>query len=138
MKISLKLEYAFRALAQLGRLYGSGQLAHIEALATIEKIPQNYLVQILNELRTGGLLVSRRGKQGGYALAKPPSEMTLFAIVAVIDPDMIDAKPSLLGESGPQVSAVWSSIGKQVMQSLQKTTLTALIVKYNSSGMYDI
>ena len=70
MKLSHKLEYACRVLAQLGLTYGQGKLAHIETLASAEAIPANYLVQILNELRGAGLIVSKRGKQGGYALAR--------------------------------------------------------------------
>ncbi|MDR2982660.1 MAG: Rrf2 family transcriptional regulator [Puniceicoccales bacterium] len=138
MKISLKLEYACRVLAQLGRLYGGSQLAHIEELAKIEAVPQNYLVQILNELRTGGLLHSRRGKQGGYTLAKPPTEISLHEIVSIVDPDALASKPSLSGQSGPQVSEVWSGISKKIADLLKKTTLASLIVKYNSSAMYEI
>ena len=59
MKISRKLEYACRVLAQLGRHQGQGSLVHIDCLAQAESIPSNYLVQILNELRTKGLITSK-------------------------------------------------------------------------------
>ena len=65
MKLSHKLEYACRVLAQLARTHGQEKLAHIDELAEAEKIPANYLVQILNELRNAGLIISKRGKQGG-------------------------------------------------------------------------
>ncbi|MDR2845184.1 MAG: Rrf2 family transcriptional regulator [Puniceicoccales bacterium] len=138
MKISLKLEYACRVLAQLGRLYGGGQLAHIEELAKIEAVPQNYLVQILNELRTGGLLVSRRGKQGGYSLSKKPTDISLLAIVSIIDPDLTESKVSLKGQSGTQVSEVWSELSARFKKALQKTTLASLISRYDAGAMYDI
>lgn len=138
MKISLKLEYACRVLAQLGRLYGGGQLAHIEELAKLEAVPQNYLVQILNELRMGGLLHSRRGKQGGYTLARPPTEITLHAIVAIIDPDLLESKLSLRGQSGTQVAEVWAEISEKFKKTLLKATLAALISRYDASAMYDI
>ena len=70
MKLSVKVDYACRVLAQLARTYGTDELAHIEELAQVEAVPANYLVQILSELRNGGLILSRRGKQGGYALAR--------------------------------------------------------------------
>lgn len=138
MKISLKLEYAFRVLAQLGRLYGGNQLAHIEELAKIEAVPQNYLVQILNQLREGGLLHSRRGKQGGYCLVKPPAEITLFAIVSVIDPDLIEANVSRKGQSGAQVAEVWHELTDRFKRVLTKTSLAALIPHYDASTLYDI
>ena len=47
VKLSHKLEYACRVLAQLARTQGQNRLAHIDALAEAEKIPANYLVQIL-------------------------------------------------------------------------------------------
>ncbi|MDR2862712.1 MAG: Rrf2 family transcriptional regulator [Puniceicoccales bacterium] len=138
MKISLKLEYACRVLAQMGRLYGGGQLAHIEELAKIEAVPQNYLVQILNELRTGGLLLSRRGKQGGYTLAKPPTEISLHSIVTIIDPDLLESKVSLKGQSGTQVAEVWADISSKFKKALQKATLASLISRYNAAALYDI
>ena len=81
LKLSLKVEYACRVLAQLSRSYGSRSFSRIDELAELEEIPANYLVQILNDLRNGGLIISRRGKLGGYRLAKPPAQITLFDIV---------------------------------------------------------
>ena len=60
VKLSHKLEYACRVLAQLARTHGQEKLAHIDELAEAEKIPANYLVQILNELRNAGTRSSRR------------------------------------------------------------------------------
>lgn len=64
MKASLKLEYSLRVLAQLARRNKGNTVTRIEELAKLEAIPQNYLVQLLNELREGGLVDSRRGKAG--------------------------------------------------------------------------
>ncbi|MDR1497041.1 MAG: Rrf2 family transcriptional regulator [Puniceicoccales bacterium] len=138
MKISLKLEYACRVMAQISRTYGSGKLAHIEELSIIEAIPQNYLVQILNDLRTGGLLLSRRGKQGGYKLAKPPADISLHAVVTAIDPELLSSKVSLHGQSGAIVSEVWNDLSNKLKKNLQKTSLASLIPRYNAGMMYDI
>ena len=43
-----------------------------------------WLAQILGELRNGGLVQSRRGKQGGYLLGRPPEEISFFEIIALI------------------------------------------------------
>ena len=64
MKLSLKVEYACRVLSQLALNYQEGVLTHIDELAQAEDVPKNYLVQIMSELRNGGLIISRRGKQG--------------------------------------------------------------------------
>ncbi|MDR2513147.1 MAG: Rrf2 family transcriptional regulator [Puniceicoccales bacterium] len=138
MKLSRKLEYACRVLAQLGRFYGGGQLAHIEDLARLEAVPQNYLVQILNELRMGGLLDSRRGKQGGYMLAKAPAEISLRDIVDIIEPGMLSPATNPEGQSGAQISEVWNSIGKKLRKDLQQTSLAIMIPRYNAGALYDI
>lgn len=94
MKLSVKVDYAGRVLSQLARTYGSDELAHIEDLANAEAMPANYLVQILSELRKGGLILSKRGKQSGYALARDPEEVTLYDIVRLIEGDVLELNGS--------------------------------------------
>jgi len=90
VKISVKTAYACRVLAQIARLHGTGELAHVEALAKLEAVPPNYLAQILSELRDGGLITSRRGKTGGYALARSPEDISLFDIVTLVEGDVLE------------------------------------------------
>ena len=137
MKISRKLEYACRVLAQLGRHQGQGSLVHIDCLAQAESIPSNYLVQSLNELRTKGLISSKRGKQGGYALAKTPEQITLLAIVEAVDSELLKASYESVGESGSKVSETWDGVRLKLVDSLSKITLDSIIEK-NDSKMYYI
>lgn len=127
VKLSLKVEYACRVLAQLGRYYGQEQWVHIDDLAQAESIPANYLVQILNELRNGGLIQSRRGKQGGYALAKAPKDIALNCIVRVVDAEMLSSNVSEDGQSGPTVAQVWKDIAKTFLAETQEYTLEDLM-----------
>jgi len=94
----------------MARLYGTEALAHIEELARIEAVPANYLVQILTELRNGGLIMSRRGKQGGYALARPPAEISLYDIVKVIEGDLLELNTASEGQSGRRVTQIWREV----------------------------
>ena len=107
----------------MGRTYGTDTLAHIESLARLEAVPSNYLVQILNDLRNSGLIQSKRGKQGGYALASAPESITLRDIIRAIDPEMIDAHPSASGESGPGVEAVWPGLSQAFDDAAIRATL---------------
>jgi len=137
VKLSLKVEYACRVLAQLARTYGSKPFSHIEELAQQEEIPANYLVQILNELRGGGLIHSRRGKQGGYSLARDPSEITLFDIVTVIDGELLALNLKPGGHSGKRVNQIWV----EVVASLEKKTRSYTLESFmpeESEGMYYI
>lgn len=137
MKLSVKVEYACRVLAQLSRSYGSGELAHIEKLAEAEAVPANYLVQILSELRMGGLIVSRRGKQGGYALARAPETVSLYEIVTVIDGGFFEIGSSPAGQSGRRVQEVWNELRNVIEERARACTLDMLAVR-NTEGMYYI
>ncbi len=127
MKLSLKTEYACRVLVQLAKRHGNGTLAHIEELATAEAVPANYLVQILNELRNGGLIISRRGKQGGYALARGAAEITLHDIIQVVDAELLESTFSHGGESGPGVAAVWTEVAQTLEDKLKRYTLESMM-----------
>ncbi len=127
MKISLKTEYACRVLAQLGKVYDRQELSHIEALAEAEEIPANYLVQILNDLRNAGLIISRRGKQGGYLLAKAPGEITLLHIIRAVDGDVLEMSAKPAGQSGKKVAAVWQDVAEMLESKTHSVSLEAMI-----------
>jgi Rrf2 family protein len=137
VKLSVKVDYACRVLAQLARHYGSGELAHIEKLAKTEAVPANYLVQILSELRAGGLIVSRRGKQGGYALARAPESITLLEIVTLIDGGMLEIAPAAAGFSARRVSIVWQELRQALEDKARAITLDQLMVR-SAEEMYYI
>ena len=126
MKASLKLEYSLRVLSQLARRHRGTAVTRIEELARLEDIPANYLVQLLNELREGGLVVSKRGKTGGYRLAKSAEEITLKQVLAVVEPELVETKITLKGASGPQVAALWREISKRFDRSLNGFTIAQL------------
>lgn len=136
VKLSVKVEYACRVLAQLARVCNNQELSHIETLAAAEQIPANYLAQILAELRSGGLITSRRGKLGGYALARAPGEVTLFDIVKVIDGELLEMNLSEDGESGGVVRRAWNEVQEAMSGQLKKITLESMIA--GGEGMYYI
>jgi Rrf2 family protein len=80
MILSKKTRYAIVALTRLARDYGKGPL-QIREIAEDEKIPQNFLENILLELRKLGILGSKLGKSGGYFLLKKPEEVNLAEII---------------------------------------------------------
>ena len=137
MKLSHKLEYACRVLAQLSRTFGQDKLAHIDDLAEAEQVPANYLVQILNELRNAGIIVSKRGKQGGYALARAPERIRLDEIVTAVDGELLERNFSEKGHSGERVSSIWKEIGVDFEKKISSYTLEAFVVE-DSPDMYYI
>lgn len=138
MKLSVKVEYACRVLVQLARTYGQSELAHIDELAAAEKIPANYLAQILTDLRNGGLIVSRRGKQGGYALARKPEAITVFDIIKTIDGELLSINPGSEGQSSRAVRQVWEEIGRVLEARTREYTLESLLSRDGEEAMYYI
>jgi Rrf2 family protein len=86
MKLSKRGEYALRSLINLGIAAEVGRsLVQVSELAENEQLPVKFLEQILQALKEAGLIVSARGKFGGYRLAKKPKEITIGQVVRLID-----------------------------------------------------
>src|SRR5262245_20264151 len=85
MKVSAKTEYACLAMLELAAHYGSGEPVRIRAIADEHGIPSRFLVQILLQLKGAGFVASTRGASGGYQLVKPPEEISLGEVMAVIE-----------------------------------------------------
>ena len=82
--ISKKSKYALRALCELARRYHEGPVL-IAELSERRRIPKKFLELILLELRNQGILGSKKGKGGGYFLARPPRTITLGEIIRSLD-----------------------------------------------------
>ena len=86
MKISKRGEYALRALIDFGIAHELGRpLLKINELVAKERLPVKFLEQILTQLREAGYIGTKRGKAGGYLLAKPAREISLGKVIRLID-----------------------------------------------------
>ncbi|HZV33625.1 MAG TPA: Rrf2 family transcriptional regulator [Verrucomicrobiae bacterium] len=84
MKLSLRGEYALRALVVLG-LNDGREVLRIQTISAQQNIPKRFLEQILNDLKVAGIVESRRGMAGGYRLSKPPDQITLATVIRQIE-----------------------------------------------------
>ena len=96
VKLSVKSDYAARAVLGLARSFIAGSARKVEELAAEQGIPANYLVQILIELKSKQLVRSVRGKDGGYLLARPPGRITLGDVLRAMHGEVLD--PPALGD----------------------------------------
>ena len=86
MKISVRGEYALRALLVLGRDYQEDDsVVRIQSVSEQQNIPKRFLEQILNDLKAGGFVESKRGVAGGYRLRRAPERITLAEIIRHIE-----------------------------------------------------
>jgi Rrf2 family cysteine metabolism transcriptional repressor len=128
MRLPLKTEYACQVLAQLASRHAAGEVRQVEELAAAERLSPNYLVQILTTLRQAGLVISRRGKNGGYLLARPPGEITLGEIASAMEGgSLIESSPGNGGVSAERVHAAWVRVNEAMMRSCGEIPLTELI-----------
>jgi Rrf2 family cysteine metabolism transcriptional repressor len=84
MKLSTRTEYALLAMAQLARSE-PGVYLRASDISGARRIPHKYLEQILLSLKQARLLRSRKGRQGGYRLARPAKDISLAEIVRRLD-----------------------------------------------------
>ena len=82
--ISKKSKYGLRALFELARRYDQGPVL-IADLAQHQRIPKKFLELILLELRNKGILGSKKGKGGGYFLARVPSTISIGEVIRALD-----------------------------------------------------
>ena len=117
MILSVKSDYAARAVLGLSRHFPGGAAVRVEHLAGEQAVPSNYLVQILLELKAQGIVRSVRGKDGGYLLARAPSRITLGDVLRAVQGSVFNT-PALSDGSCPlELQRAW--------QRLQKTMETA-------------
>ena len=130
MKISVKVDYACRVMAELARLHSSGELAQIE------QVPASVLAQILGKLRTHGLIVSRRGSQGGFTLARAPEEISLYDILVAVEGECLHLSGNVAGRSGRRMKQIWDEIGATLVKKTKSYTLNQLATKHQAEMYY--
>lgn len=125
MYISAKVEYAMRALCGLSDTKRSMTSAD---LAAQQKLPEKYLESILNELRRANLVISQRGRDGGYRLSRPASEIRLADVIRPLDGPLAEIRglrPEAATYEGAaeNLQAVWVAVRSSLRSVLEKTTI---------------
>jgi Rrf2 family protein len=130
MRVSAKVDYALRALAELAAS-PAGQVK-AERLATAQEIPPKFLENILLELRRAEIVSSQRGAEGGYRLAKPPAEISLADVIRAVEGPIATvrgARPEDVEYSGAAVGLrdVWIDLRASMRGVLEETSLADLV-----------
>jgi len=134
VKLSLRGEYALRALVVLGMNAGKDVL-RIQAISDQQNIPKRFLEQILNELKVAGILESRRGITGGYRLRLPPEKITLAEVIRLIEGPLAPVscvsekfyeKCSCPDESKCGIRSVMKDVREAIVKVLEQVTVAQL------------
>ena len=85
MKVGSRGDYGLRALVFLASVADRGEPVQVHTIAQRQKIPEDYLRQLLVNLRLAGLVRSVRGPHGGYLLAKAPVDISMGEVLDVLE-----------------------------------------------------
>jgi Rrf2 family protein len=139
VKLSVKSDYAARAVLGLARHYPNGSARRVEELAAEQGVPANYLIQILIELKAKQIVKSQRGKEGGYLLARAPAEITLGDILRAIHGHVFEAPGLTNSRSGPELRSAWAKLRSALEAAADGITFQQLIDEGHERGkMYYI
>jgi Rrf2 family cysteine metabolism transcriptional repressor len=131
VRLNTKMRYGTRALLELALDYNQGPVS-LSLIAARQELSEKYLEALLGQLRAAGLVQSQRGAQGGYLLAKPPSETTLRAIYDVLEgPEPFvqcsEDSTSCHRWADCVTRQVWAKMNAASMQVLETITLADLV-----------
>jgi Rrf2 family protein len=127
VKLSVKSDYAARAVLGLARHFPTGSALRVEDLASEQGVPANYLVQILIELKAKGIARSVRGKEGGYLLARLPAEITLGDILRAVHGEVFDTPALSDPDCAAELRNAWRQLKTDVEAAADKITFQQLL-----------
>ena len=131
MKLSTRGRYGVRLMLDLALRYGEGPIL-LKDIAERQGISEKYLWQLINPLKTTGLVNSLRGAHGGYVLGKAPESISVKEILQILEGslclvDCVD-DPSFCERSSSCIARdVWREASKNLRQTLENTTLAAMV-----------
>jgi len=129
MRISARTDYALRVLLELAADSATPQTC--EGVAVKQDIPYRYLKSIVSDLRKAGLVVSQRGSDGGYWIARDPAEISVAQVVTAVDGSVLTVRGELLESlvytgSAEHLGELWAQLGDFV-DALFATSIAQLM-----------
>jgi Rrf2 family protein len=122
LRISAKVDYAVRAMAEIAR--GAGKPVKANEIAGRQDIPARFLGAVLTQLRRAGLVESRRGGDGGYWLARAGDQICVADVIEAIDGKVVDIRA--LSDPGSETQAMWAATAEGVTSLLTTYTIANL------------
>ena len=134
MKISTKGRYGLRLMTDLAVYHDQG-LIPLKEIAARQEISEKYLEQIMMQLNRSGLVRSVRGAQGGYMLAKTPEDITVGAVLRVLEGSLcpvacVDGAGDCPRMARCATIGVWTRLKEAVESVVDHTTLADLAEEF--------
>jgi Rrf2 family protein len=137
MKLTLRGEYALRAMVVLGLSFDprGRSVVRIQSISEQQNVPKRFLEQILNELKSAGIVESRRGLVGGYRLKAPPDRITLAEVIRHVEGPLAPVrcvserfyrKCSCPDEAKCGIRSIMKEVREAIVGILEKVTVAQL------------
>jgi Rrf2 family protein len=131
MRLTVKADYAIRALAELAARAPDGTPMTAEEISEAQGIPHRFLLGIMSELRRDHLVVSHRGVKGGYLLGQAPGDITLADVIRSVEGPLAeigDERPGEISYVGAAavLADVWVAVRASLRSVLEEVTLANL------------
>ncbi len=134
LRLSTKVQYGVRAMFEIAKDYKSGPIT-IKEISKRQGVSISYLEQLLNKLRKGGLISSRKGPGGGYTLSKKPADISIGEILSILEGPIaitqcLETDPKSTSCSrvdGCVARLLWKSLGEKISGFLTTITLKDLL-----------
>jgi len=130
VQISAKTDYAIRALLSLAAR--EPELTKVDAVVSEQGLPRKFIEAILGDLRRAGLVRSQRGAEGGYALNRPASNITLGAVIRAVDGPLAEVRGMRAHETtyanvAEHLPEVWVAVRAALRGVLDETSIADVL-----------
>jgi len=132
MRISAKGRYALAAVTYMAQQYDNGEYITIISISEKLGISKIYLEQVFSLLKKAKLVLSSKGAQGGYQLARTPDEITVLDVLTAVEVSLFEKTQETVTEKAPEIDkalrlSVFEILDQNVRKTLGGITLTDLI-----------
>ncbi|MDR0197145.1 MAG: Rrf2 family transcriptional regulator [Oscillospiraceae bacterium] len=139
MKLSAKSRYALAALIYMGRYGYDGEIITILSLSEKLGISKIYLEQVFSLLKRGGVVVSMKGAQGGYHLARSPREISVYDVFSSVELSLFETTDKTVADKASEIETamqndVFAKLDEAISETLGKITLDTLAARAGQYG----
>ena len=132
MRISAKGRYALASVVSMAQQYNTGEFITLISISERLGISKIYLEQVFSLLKRAELVISVKGSQGGYQLARVPKLITALDVLAAVETSLFDRSEDTVPEKAPEIESamralVFEALDQSVSEALIRCTIEDLL-----------
>ncbi|AEV70238.1 RrF2 family transcriptional regulator [Acetivibrio clariflavus] len=142
MRISAKGRYALAAVISMAQQYNSGEYITVISISEKLGISKIYLEQVFSLLKKAKIVNSTKGTQGGYQLARTPSQITVLDVLMSVEVSLFEQAQETVSDKAPDIEqalrlSVFNVLDKNVRQTLSTITIADLVIEAENYKNYN-